>query len=275
MKNVTYKVRIKNIIDEGKKRATYVFEKPKEFSWQEGSHISLALEEGLTNGQVNKDLMRKFSIATTLDEGVISISTRLDSSDSIYKKKLSTLCPGDQCYIYGCESKMPIRREDKNLVFISMGVGMATMRPIIRTYQQDQTGVRSVKNICVDRTGDHLYKDEISCDKSLNIDTLVAKSRGEFKDILDDGLSIDYNDSIFYIVGSNEFLKDTIKLLKDKNVRKENIMIDKSSESLEKYYNVPSYETMKVKDYQKFSSSFMPLGLTPGACSCGGNCTCK
>lgn len=271
----TYFVKIKEIINEGKNRSTYIFDIPEEMKWVEGSHISLALKEALVDGKFDKTLVRKFYIATTIDEGKIALSTRLDSSDSDYKKKLSNMCVGDECILYGCESHMPIRRENKKLVLISMGVGMATMRPIIKTYLGDTRGVDGIQNICVDRTGDYLYRSEISCDIENNLETIVAKSRSDIKDILGNRNIVDYHNSIFYIVGSKDFLKSIIKILKYNGVGQDSIMIDKSKAVLETYFNAEKYDVLKVKEYHKTSNKFMPLAFAGGGCSCGGNCTCK
>jgi len=270
-----YFVNIKEIIDEGNRRATYIFNRPEDMTWEEGSNISLALREALVDGKINKNLSRKFSIATTVDEDLVAISTRLDSSDSDYKKVLANLCVGDGCIIYDSQSHMPIRRENKKLVMISMGVGMATIRPIIKTYMKDMDGITGILNICVDRSGDYLYKDEISNNLDKKIETLVAKSRHELNDILNDEYKIEYENSIFYIVGSKEFLKDTISSLKKRGVNKDFIMIDKSKAALETYYNSDKYEGLKVKDYHNISEKFIPLAFAGGGCSCGGNCTCK
>lgn len=271
----TYFIKVKDIIDEGKNRATYIFDRPENFDWEEGSHISLALKEALVDGSFDKTLVRKFSIATTVDEDVLSVSTRLDSSDSEYKERLSRICVGDECILYGCESHMPLRRENKKIVLISMGVGMATMRPIIKTYLDDTRGVDGIQNICVDRTGDYLYRSEISCDIENNLETIVAKSRNDIKDILANPTIIDYRNSIFYIVGSKDFIKSIIRILKSNGVGQDSIMIDKSKAALETYFNAEKYDGLKVKEYHKTSNKFMPLAFAGGGCSCGGNCTCK
>src|SRR3712207_4682835 len=254
-----YFVSIKDIVDEGNKRVTYIFNRPEDMTWKEGSNISMALKEALIDGKINKNLSRKFSIATIVDEDLVAISTRLDSSDSDYKKGLASLCIGDGCILYDSQSHMPIRRENKKLVMISMGVGMATIRPIIKTYVKDTKGVSGILNICVDRSGDYLYRDEIVNDTNRNIEILVAKSRYELKSILNDVSKIDYADSIFYIVGSKEFLKSVIRTLKYHGVGQESIMIDKSKAALETYYNSDKYDSLKIKDYHKTSKNFKPL----------------
>lgn len=267
----SYSVKLLDIVDEGSRRATYIFEKPDDFNWEEGSHISLGLDGCIVDGMKNKSMIREFSIATTVDENKVVISTRLDSSDSEYKKHLSKIHVGDTCSIFGCGSRMKLRRENKNIVLISMGVGMATMRPLITSYLRNQDGIGSLTNIVVNRSNDYLYKKELVDSPDKNYKNICYKGRKEYKEML---MKNDYGDAIFYIVGSNEFLKDSVNLLRDKGVAVEDIMIDKDRSKLEAYYDANSYENMQVKNYGA-SASFTPLAFAMGGCSCGGNCTCK
>lgn len=267
-----FSVKLIDIIDEGNKRATYIFDKPSDFNWDEGSHISLGLEDCFIDGKRNKARVREFSIATTIDEDKVVISTRLDSSESEYKKLLSQMKIGDSCSIFGCGSRMKLRRENKNVVLISMGVGMATMRPLITSYLKNQEGIGSMTNIVVNKSNNYLYKKELLDSPKKNFKNICYTGRQQYKENL---MKDDFGQAVYYIVGSNAFLKDSVNLLREKGVAVEDIMIDKERTKLESYYDANSYENMQVKNYSATSASFTPLAFAMGGCSCGGNCTCK
>lgn len=268
--NNVFSLKITDIIDEGSNRMTYLLEKPDDFKWDEGSHISVALDGYKVNGKLDNRMIRKFSIFTMDYEKRIGITTRLDSSESEYKKKMSKFCIGDLCHIIEYGSRMKLRRENRPVVLISMGVGMATMRPLIKSFLDDESGIPYITNIVVNKSSDYLYKDELEVLENDKYKTINFKGRKELKNGLKE---MDFNNAIFYVVGSKDFLKSTIEILKTKGADNKSVMIDRNEGIIDLYFDKNDYESMKVKNYG-ISKKFVPL-VIPNGCACGGNCTCK
>lgn len=265
-----FAVKIIDIIDEGDERVSLYFDIPEGFVWDPGAHISLALDGYNKKDSVNKEYVRKFSIQTLMHEGRIGVTTRLDSSDSIYKEKVSSLKLGDYCYIIEAGCRMNLRREDKDIVLISMGVGMATMRPLVHAFEECSDGIRSLTNICVNKTDNMLYKSEFDSMSDL-CDSHCCHNREELKLDLED-ICKDNKDKIFYLVGSKEFVENMVSQLRGHNVSKDNIMIDKKTGVLDGIYAGASFNSYKNL---KNTKAFRAIELPKKPCPCNGNCTCK
>jgi ferredoxin--NADP+ reductase len=86
----------------------------------------------------------------------------------------------------------------------------------------------------VDAIQPHIYQSELNTHESRNYINHWTKSRVEFYQTLS---QIIYDKhSIFYIVGSDVFLRTVIKKLKAFDVKREDIMIDKKDGILQLYY---------------------------------------
>ena len=124
---------------------------------------------------------------------------------------------------------MELKRENRPLVLISMGIGMATYRPLILAYNQNSEGINHLTSLNVDSGYSFLYREKLD---SLNIkgfNNHYAGSREELYKIIDQYLQADEN-AIYYVVGSDLFLKKIIGYLKEKQIAESDIVIDKKAE---------------------------------------------
>jgi ferredoxin--NADP+ reductase len=229
-----YKLKIVEIKEETDKTKTYFLEKPEELNWDEGSHTHIA-HNGYDDGEFpNKNLVRHMSIMTLNNESRLGFTTRLNEKPSEFKRKLKELTIGDDLIVFKLGSRMKLRRENRSIVLLSMGVGIATMRPLIKSYLEDNTGISKLTNINVDAIQPHIYQSELNTHESRNYINHWTKSRVEFYQTLSQ--IINDKHSIFYIVGSDVFLRTVIKKLKAFDVKREDIMIDKKDGILQLYY---------------------------------------
>lgn len=86
MDYIIYPVKLLETRDFGGAARAFYFEKPQGFSWDEAAHMHLALPGFDEGGVRNKALIHHLSIITLPEEGRVGFLTRLDSSDSVYKK---------------------------------------------------------------------------------------------------------------------------------------------------------------------------------------------
>lgn len=270
-----YRVKINEIVDEGEGRISIFFDVPEGFSWEVGSNIQVGVDGYRKEDGIDLDMTRRFSIFTTTDENRVGMTTKV--SDSDYKKILCSMGVGDFCDILDNASHLPLRRENRPVVLISMGVGMAAMRPIILSYLNDKMGVTSITNIVINRSGNYLYKDELENLEGDGYRNICYKNREDFYSELS---NMNVNSPIFYVVGSAYFLGLVIQTLKESGVDVDSIMIDKRPGLVNKIYDSTREEIEyrhKNNDYRsKFipSINFKPIELPKQECGCGGNCTC-
>lgn len=230
---VKYRLKITDIVEETFGTRTYYMEMPKDFIWDEGSHAHIGLE-GYDKGEKPvSEWVRHMSIMTLPDENKIGFTTRKRENCSEFKRKLFDSKVGDEIVVFKPGSRMGLRREKRPVVLISMGVGIATMRPLLLAYDKDRTDIPRMLNINVDASGEFLYRkdlDQISCDSSRNY---WLDGREKLQDMIEK-YTIPEN-SIYYLVGSDSFIIDLIHRLKGKGVPIEDMMIDKKPEFLSRF----------------------------------------
>ena len=228
-----YRLSIVDIIDESPNTKTYILEKPESLTWDEGSHIHLALEDYDKDEVPNKALVRHMSIMSNWDENKIAFTTRFIEPHSPFKEGLVHLTKGDHLKVFKVNSRMTLRRENRPLILVSMGVGLATMRPLIHRFHQDSTSIPMLVNLNVDAHEKALYQDEIEGLRNDRLQLHWCKSRLELFYALE---CLNIENPIYYVVGSDLFLRTILKRLKVKGVSKDSIVIDKKSHMLDLYY---------------------------------------
>lgn len=232
---VKYKVRITDIIMEAPGTKTFLLDKPEEFTWTEGAHTHIGFI-GFDEGEMpNKAWVRHMSIMTLPEDNKIGFTTRVLAPFTEFKAKLSNLQIGDEVILFKIGSRMYLRREEKPLILISMGVGIATMRPLIRSYIKDNTGIQELININVDSSKNFIYKEELYQLERPNYQNYWIDTRSDFYDTLNK--ITERASAIYYVVGSDLFIKEVIKLLKNKNISDNCILLDKKEELLADYFH--------------------------------------
>jgi len=227
-----YRIKLKEVVELGNNTRSYTFDKPDELSWTEGAHTHLAHEIFLVDGVLDKGLVRHMSINSIPEEGYIGITTRVPGSMSTYKKFLDDMIPGKEMFIFKTQNHMPLRRENKKIVLISMGVGISTMRPYVMSFLSDPTGIENMTNINVDR-GNHIYCDELDAIDHVLFRNIYTTSRIELFERIDS--SVNLEDSLYYIVGSDTFIDEVSSHLFKRGVFKDYIMIDKHADKRSDY----------------------------------------
>ena len=230
---VKYRLKITDIVDETSDTRTYYMEMPRDFIWDEGSHAHIGLS-GYDAGETPvKEWVRHMSIMTLPEENKIGFTTRKRENCSEFKEKLFQTKVGDEIVVFKPGSRMSLRRENRPVILISMGVGIATMRPLVLAFDKDRRDIPLMVNINVDASGEFLYReklDEVQCDCFEN---RWLSKRAELQSQLED---LDYDEKpVFYLVGSDSFLIETIHRLGDLGVRQEDVVIDKKEEFLARF----------------------------------------
>lgn len=224
-KMITKSIIVKDIIHEADETITYKFNIPKGIDWESGAngHFVVKAEDG--NFQLNKTYVRHLSIMNTKEEGFIGFTTRIKDNPSLFKSSLENYKIGDEMRFFGIKNHIPFKRKNSNVVFISMGVGIATFRPMIKDYLNNQDEILSVTNINIDGSGQFVYHDELSAIKTINYKNEFVTNRDTLYDKIQD--TFRHQNTDYYIVGSDEFLKNISSFLVSNTISKSNIHLDK------------------------------------------------
>ena len=226
--------KIKQIIEETSEVKTYLLELPEDFTWEEGAHTHLALK-GFNDGDApNKSLVRHMSISTLPHENVVGITTRIKELCSEFKSILKTLEVGDEMALFKIHSNVPLKRENKNIYLLSSGVGIATFRPIVLTYLENQENVTSVTALNVDSSKEFLFTDIFTSDASKNFTANYVESRENYYAEAEK-LAKDPN-GLYYVIGSDEFIHQNIELLFKNGITREQIVLDKRERFIGKFF---------------------------------------
>lgn len=219
-----YSVALKNVVRETSNIFTYYFEKPLGFTWTPGTHVHLAFPAFKdSQGNIHKEFVRHFSISNLETEGLIGITTRLDGDGSLYKRLLKDISIGDALILFKPVNDMPLIRDGSDLTFITMGVGAATIKPLIEAYQVSPEGVSLFRHFNICKAGEDLYEPLRLKTQGL-LEWKAFNEKEAFKNAL---LDLPSNKGYFYVVGSDGFLESMIALLKTKGIGKDQIIIDK------------------------------------------------
>ncbi len=211
---------------------TFLFSKPENFSWHEGDYIRIAFEDFLEGDVTDLTHLRYMSIATLESEDMIGITTHIGQPPSPYKKRLQALKMGDPMIINHGASNFRLRREDRPILLLSMGVGLAAFRPLVIRGTMDMNGIKSLTSITVNRNEEPIYGTVLSeTTKNHQVTMEHVTSRQVFYKRIESYLHRTINPMI-YMVGSYNFLTTLSKFLMDKGVDTKDLYIDSSNKQM-------------------------------------------
>ncbi len=225
-----YWTKINKIIEETPEVKTFLLDCPKDFVWEEGSHTHLALKGFNAGEKPNRSLIRHMSISTLPYENSIGITTRIKEQCSEFKTILRNLTVGDEVAIFKTHSNVPLKRTDKNVYLLSSGVGLATFRPLVLDYFERADNVNQIHSLNIDSSKDFLFPAIFESTPEKKFTSQFVDNRKDYYEKVKQ-LASDQN-GLFYVVGSDEFLIQNIEVLREQGVMPEQIMLDKSEQSL-------------------------------------------
>ncbi|SIT88375.1 dihydropteridine reductase [Edaphobacillus lindanitolerans] len=231
-----YWTKINQIIEETPDVKTYLLDRPEGFEWEEGSHTHMALEGFNAGEKPNRSLIRHMSISTLPHENSIGITTRIREQCSEFKSILRNLTVGDEVAIFKTHSNVPLKREGKNVYLLSSGVGLATFRPLVLDFFNREEGVNRIHSLNVDSSNAFLFPDVFEPAPDRKFTSRFVDNRNDYYEEVKD-LAAD-KEGLFYVVGSDEFLKQNIEVLRGEGIRPDQIMLDKREGQLPEFLQV-------------------------------------
>ncbi|WP_163582811.1 dihydropteridine reductase [Gracilibacillus saliphilus] len=230
-----YWTKINRIIEETPEVKTYLLDCPEGYTWEEGSHIHLALEGFNAGDKPNRSLIRHMSISTLPHENSIGITTRIKEQCSEFKSILRNMEIGQEVAVFKTHSNVPLKREDKNVYLLSSGVGLATFRPLVLDYFERADNVNHIHSLNIDSSRDFLFTNIFESVPDKKFTSQFVDNRKDYYEEVHN-FAAD-KDGLFYIVGSDEFLVQNIEVLREQGIKPEQIMLDKHEQSRPEFLN--------------------------------------
>ncbi|WP_042224170.1 bifunctional nitric oxide dioxygenase/dihydropteridine reductase 2 [Oceanobacillus manasiensis] len=231
-----YWTKINKIIEETPEVKTYLLDCPENFKWEEGSHTHFAFEGFNAGEKPNRSLIRHMSISTLPNEKSIGITTRIREQCSEFKTILRNLEVGNEVAIFKTHSNVPLKRENKNVYLLSSGVGLATFRPLVLDYLERADNVNQIHSLNIDSSKDFLFTNVFKSAPEKKFTSQFVDNRQDYY-LEVEKLAAD-KDGLFYVVGSDEFLKENIIVLLEQGIKPEQIMLDKHEQQLPEFLSL-------------------------------------
>ena len=146
---------------------------------------------------------------------------------------LKNLEIGKEVAIFKTHSNIPLKRKNKNVYLLSSGVGLATYRPLVLNYFERADNVNQIHSLNIDSSKDFLFTNIFESDPDKKFTAQFVDNRKDYYEEVK-SLATDKN-GLFYVVGSDEFLVQNIKVLREQGIKVEQIMLDKHEKALPEF----------------------------------------
>lgn len=190
-------------------------------NWRAGEHGVFTMP----NKKVEGKSFRPFSVASIPEEGVIKIGTRTGENISSFKKELINLKVGDKVNVRGPFGWFVLKDEITPIVLIATGVGITPIRSLLKEIEK---GNQRFVNIIYSSRDFYLFKDDIMdiVNKDYKININFTSGSKETSEVIKEMAQKYKNDAYYYVSGSANVIKSIRKTLKDKDIKRKNIIND-------------------------------------------------
>lgn len=165
------------------------------------------------------------SIASTHDEGIVKIGTRMGETPSTWKQKISSMKPGDKINIRGPFGPFKIQDQESPVVMIAGGIGITPFRAILK-----QISTEKQRDIVLvySSNEDYLFKAELDAIAKNNdkITIHYVSGREEVSSLIAEYAKKYSNDGYYYISGAPSMIKSIQSQLKENGITKKRILND-------------------------------------------------
>lgn len=201
---------------------TFSFEKPANVTWKAGQHGLFQI----THKKIKKSTL-PFTVASIPLENVIKITTRIRENPSEFKKTLLELKEGMTIRMSGPVGSFYLKDNNPSLL-IAGGIGITPFRSILKQLETEgNAGGEQIKLLYLDSEKSYLFKDELDeiADKT-SIHITYLDSRDALHQEISDFISLNKNNSKYFIAGPKTMADSISSYLQNNNVSKRNIKKD-------------------------------------------------
>lgn len=196
---------------------SFDFKKPEGFSFKEGQYGVF----GLVDKEIEGRKLRAFSMASTSEDDIVKVATRIVSSPSSYKEFLLKLEPGESVTMNAPRGEF-VLDTSKKAIFIAGGIGITPIRSMILSNVSHRT--RNDVLIYSELEAAYPFKDEL--EKIDHLEIIYAADIEPTQKAIKKTSSLYLNNAYYYLSGSPGFVKGLTALLNEQGILNENIKFD-------------------------------------------------
>lgn len=199
--------------------------------WREGDSSKLYIPIG------DRTPGKKFSYASLPKEGYIRFTTRLKAKStqapSLYKQALFSTPLGSTLEVTAPKGEFSLRRLGRPVVLLSNGVGIAAVCSLVKQYCEVSEGIPELIQLNVDASG-AIYSQEFEAlsHRHSQFRSYYVDRRMRFYETLSTvmaRLKATYSrDPLFYVVGSESFVRQVTGHLEDLGYAEEDFVRDQN-----------------------------------------------
>jgi ferredoxin-NADP reductase len=189
-------------------------EPQKRFTFSPGQNAEFEISQNICRECGSKT----FSIASSPIEGFIMFATIVEGRESLYKRALEKMIPGDVINIWGPYGHFTLERGAKEIVMIFHSIGVTPIRSMI-VYSLDTGSDQRLLAIHIDEKEDFLFREDLesAAKRGENIEVMWRREMVRASEIKD--LISDIEKAIFYISGPPQKVREITTILRDAGVK--------------------------------------------------------
>jgi len=179
----------------------------------------------LPNHEIKGKDFRPFSFASIPEEDYILIGTRSIGDMSEFKKTFFSLDKGEEVQVKGPLGRFVLPEDDKDLVFIALGIGITPVRSILK--KMEATHARDA-HIIYSSEGYFMFQSEIEDFVNRNdvLSIVYPTSVEETKEEIASAIKKYGNEVYYYVSGPPKAIKSVKEQLEDAGIEKDHMKHD-------------------------------------------------
>ncbi len=201
----------------------YSFKKPATLNFEAGQHLLFTVPHKKSDKRGDR---RFFAIASAPSDENLEIATRyFGFSASTFKRALYNLEKDSITKVRGPLGTFGINKESLNHVFIAGGIGITSVRSIVRELINTKESTNKIKIYHVSADNEYTFKKEFKeySKNNSKIEYVTLKREELNSEVLKNDL---LENTSFYITGTSNFNSNVFKLLKNIGVNNSQIIIE-------------------------------------------------
>lgn len=190
--------------------------------WRPGEHGIFTMPDKKIEGKK----WRAFSVASTPEERVVRIATKITDTPSSFKEHLKNLEIGDEITVRGPFGWFYRKDQQTPIVMVALGVGITPIMAMVREQAQNPTD--ATMYIIYSTPVEHLFKDMLDDATKKNPKIIVSyvNSSKEVEGLLDQQLATHRDNAYYYISGAPKAVKALKEKIKGAGVSGRHIVYD-------------------------------------------------
>ena len=191
--------------------------------WKAGQHGMFKFKGEKLNGRN----FRPFSVASTQDENIITILTKIGDKPSEFKSRLKSMEIGDVISLRGPFGGFYISDYNRPMAMIAGGIGITPMRALLKEIDGKDI-LQKVELFYIDSNKEYAFKEDLEVieKNNQNVKLYFLNDRKDLDNNLMNFIKRHNNKAVYFISGNPNMVKNIADKIKAKGIKRGNIIYD-------------------------------------------------